>query len=443
MRALLSKAVAILALSGCLRAAENADAPVQTATAVQPANPALTQSPENEGLYDRIEKCCTPRSGIQFQILYSGEVLGNVSGGARQGAIYEGLLKAGLQIDLEKVWGWKEARFFAGALYAHGPSLTQNYVHDLNVVSNIDAYDSLRLNELWFEQGFLDGRFSIRLGQLAADTEFFVCDSGGLFINSSFGVLPIISLNFEAPTFPLTAPGLRMEWKLNEAFLWRTGIFSGDLGSQSGNNKHGARFSINSDNGAFILTEAVYKINAGEGAKGPPGVFKLGGFYQTGEFPDVSGSNITHRGDYGAYVISDQAIYREHSGCGCKDGKECAKPDDQGLNVFGRAGFAAPASRNLVSGYVEGGLTYKGLIPGRDKDVCGLACSYTRISNDVHSDSGGAVQTHHETVIEATYQAALTDWLTFQPEFQYVINPGAIAHAPNAVVIGARFSLTF
>ena len=59
------------------------------------------------------------------------------------------------------------------------------------------------------------------------------------------------------------------------------------------------------------------------------------------------------------------------------------------------------------------------------------------------SDSGGAALSHHETVLEATYQAALTDWLTFQPEVQYVINPGATAPAPNAVVVGARFSLTF
>ena len=36
-------------------------------------------------------------------------------------------------------------------LYPHGESLTDKYVHDLNRVSNIDAYDSVRLYDLWFE----------------------------------------------------------------------------------------------------------------------------------------------------------------------------------------------------------------------------------------------------------------------------------------------------
>ena len=386
MRAILTIAVAVLALSGGVQATENESASDQSATADQPANPARTRSAESAGWYDRVEKCFQSRPGVQLQVFYTGEVLGNVSGGVRQGAIYEGLVKAGVQGDLEKLWDWKEGKFVINGLYAHGPSLTQNYVHDLNVVSNIDAYDSARLNELWFEQGFSGGLFSLRLGQLAADTEFFVCDSGALFINSSFGVLPVTSLNFDAPTFPLAAPGLRLEWKPNEAFLWRTGVFSGDLGSQSGNNKHGVRFSFDSQHGIFVLTEVVCKINAGERAEGLPGVFKLGGLYQTGEFADVSGVGSAHRGDYGIYVIADQAIYRDRSGCACKEGKdntEGAKSNDQGLNVFARAGFAVPDSRNLASGYLEGGVTCKGLIPGREKDVCGIACSYVHISEDV------------------------------------------------------------
>ena len=37
----------------------------------------------------------------------------------------------------------------------------------------------------------------------------------------------------------------------------------------------------------------------------------------------------------------------------------------------------------------------------------------------------GAPSQGSETVLEATYQAQVTGWLQVQPDFQYVINPGA------------------
>lgn len=43
---------------------------------------------------------------------------------------------------------------------------------------------------------------------------------------------------------------------------------------------------------------------------------------------------------------------------------------------------------------------------------------------------------------EATYRAALTPWLSIQPNFQYMINPGADAQIKNATVLGVRFELT-
>ena len=48
------------------------------------------------------------------------------------------------------------------ALYAQGSGLTNAAVHDFNTLSNIDAYDSLRLYETWLQQEFAGGKFSIR-----------------------------------------------------------------------------------------------------------------------------------------------------------------------------------------------------------------------------------------------------------------------------------------
>lgn len=45
--------------------------------------------------------------GVDFSVTYIVETLGNISGGVEQGAIYEGLLKAQVDLDLEKMRLWK------------------------------------------------------------------------------------------------------------------------------------------------------------------------------------------------------------------------------------------------------------------------------------------------------------------------------------------------
>jgi porin len=88
-------------------------------------------------------------------------------------------------------------------------------------------------------------------------------------------------------------------------------------------------------------------------------------------------------------------------------------------------------------------VTYTGLFPGRDSDVLGAGFIYTRVSDDARTDIGAPLSSHHEAVIEVSYQAALTKVLTIQPDFQYIVNPGVVHPAPNAVVLGMRFSLAF
>ena len=159
------------------------------------------------------------------------------------------------------------------------------------------------------------------------------------------------------------------------------------------------------------------------------GSYKLGGFYDTQTFDDLSGGG-RQRGEYAFYVIADQEVWHEPG------------DPDQGLRLFGRIG-AAPADRSTVSFYFDTGINYQGLLPSRDKDMFGIGLSYTKISNDLLDDNGVPVESHHETILEVTYRAALTTWLSVQPDFQYVFNPGATGTQQNAVVAGLRFTLNF
>jgi len=298
---------------------------------------------------------------------------------------------------LEKLAGWKGGSFLAHVLYPHGPSLTEKYTRDFNRVSNIDAYDSVRLCEVWLQQEWSDGRYSLRFGQLLADEEFFTADAADLFLNGAFGELPVASQARPAALWPVAAPGARFRWKASERFSFQTGVYS-NVGDWDEGNKHGVDWRLGRY-GVLVLAEAACNWKNG--------TLKLGAFYRNADEEAL-------RHCAGGYVVVEQRL-------------------GQQLSVFARAGVA-PNSRYTVPFYCDAGLNYKGLFPGREKDVAGCACGYTRV---------GGGETHHEATLEATYKAQINEWLSVQPDVQYIFNPGAVARAQNALVAGLRMKVEF
>jgi porin len=57
--------------------------------------------------------------GVKFAATYIGEVLGNSSGGLKQGAIYEGRLNLAVDVDLQKLVGIDKLTFHANMFQIH------------------------------------------------------------------------------------------------------------------------------------------------------------------------------------------------------------------------------------------------------------------------------------------------------------------------------------
>ena len=110
---------------------------------------------------------------------------------------------------------------------------------------------------------------------------------------------------------------------------------------------------------------------------------------------------------------------------------------------------------------VDAGVTYKGLFPGRELDLSGVAASYGRIGNAARgldrdeirfTGTGGTIR-DYEAVLEITYEARIAPWWTLQPDFQLIAHPGghvtpplaapSARPIPNALVLGLRSSITF
>jgi porin len=371
--------------------------------------------------------------GFTFTGEYTGEAWGNISGGLKPGATYDGLLRLTQQLDLQKFVCWNGASIFASWLYPHGEDLSREYTGQLNLLSSIAAYNSFRLSELWFQQKFFGDKASIRIGQLAADLEFYQSKDANLFINSCFGTFPTISFGTDLPIYPVGGLGARVDFHPSPSISTRAAIFDSNPGEQNTNDKHGTLFHLDPSAGILVIAEAVYQINPTVQNKGHDQTYTIGGYYDSRKF---TGDFIqqTHWNNCGFYAIADCQLYR-------KTPYVNEQSSNAGLSGFASSSWAL-ADRNEVSFYVDTGINYSGLFPGRDKDLLGLAFSYTKISSQFLVDDI-PVRSGHETILEGTYRYQVNDQIYLQPDLQYIFNPGAFRHLPNAFVIGLRFDVTF
>ncbi len=415
----------------------------------QPAAPAGAERLTGDwgGLRQRLAD-----AGFAFAAASIGEILGNATGGVRRQAVYEGRLELALDIDLARALRWNGAQFHVSAYQIHGRGLSTGALgSNLMVASNIEATRAFRLFTLWLQQDLFDGALQARLGQLAADEEFFVSDSAASFINSTFGWPALLAADLPSggPTYPLATPGVRLRIAPAAGWTVLAAVFNGDPagpgdGDPQRRNASGTAFRVN-DN-VFAIAELAYALNQGENARGQPGTYKLGAWVHGGRFADQhyddaglsladpasSGNPRQRRRNFGFYAIADQTIWRPAGG------------SEGGLSAFLRLA-GAPGDRNLLSFSVDGGFAWRGPIPGRGDDVLALGAAFARVSGDARArdrDSAlfappGDPVRRWEAAIELTYQAQITPYWMLQPDFQYVFRPGAgvaVATAAGSVV---------
>lgn len=406
------------------------------------------------------------QNGVTVNLSYQGELLANLGGGIKRGAAYEHEILGEVDVDLEKLLHWSGATFHVSAYDYAGAGLTKGFVGSLATVSSIEAPPpSVRLFTLWLEQKVLEDKIAIKAGVLALDEERFAKTvPGDLFVGATFGYPDGLAVNLPAggPTYPLSAPAVLVEFKPVPILDLRAAVFSGDPTGHSG-----ATFPAESTPNGTVIGFGGGTLITAEAALTPEpkqeGVvtrFRLGGWYHTGDrFADQhfanNGLSLANpaatgvpRNDVGSWAIYGAAEAMLYRVPGTKD---------QGLAAFARlAGL--PDAQNEVSLYADGGLTYKGLLPGRANDTAGIAFAYLGISpaaqaldRDTRLFSGSPAFPirDHEIMLEVTYQAELTPWWKLQPDLQYWIHPGG--NVPNddgrlrrnATVIGLRTSVQF
>ena len=353
--------------------------------------------------------------GIELELVATVDVLGNVSGGIDRGVEAPFNFDLAMEVDTEKAVGWSGGRLRVYFLGNTGGD-TNQHVGALQVASSIEAPDTFKLYEAFFEQKFFGDRASLLVGLHDLNSEFYVTERSGVFLNSSFGIGPEMA-QIGPSIFPTSAMTARLRLAPTENTYVMGAVYDGVPGDPT--NPYGTHVDFARGDGALAIGEVGYMREEGRYVK-----VGFGGWHQT-EFDNMLTGARTD--NHGYYAIGEIDLWRGEDG--------------RGVGVFGRLGFAQ-GDRNQTDLYAGGGINWTGPLAGRPADVAGVAFAYARNGDDFLRMSPGLF-TRGETVLELTYAIQATPWLLIQPDLQYFLDPGTDRALDDALVIGARVGVTF
>jgi len=388
--------------------------------------------------------------GIYVGLTYANSVLANLHGGLRRGVIDQGLAQGVLTVDFEKLAGLNGLSLYSNVFQIHNTGrIRRDYVDGINTVDAIEAVPTTRLSELWLEQKLANGAASLRVGQLAADIEFFFAGLSDLFLQSDWPTITAVNLPSGGPAYPLSTPGARLKIDPNENVSLLFAVYNGDPagpgipGDEQSRNRYGLNFRVNDP--AFMMFEAQFRSNQGNQDTGLARTLKVGGWTHLGTFEDQRFANdgtllaggsshpAHRRGNSGIYGVIEQQLYRPPGGSATS-----------GVSVFSRVS-TSPSDRNLIDFYIDGGIVFANMISQRPEDKFGASVIYARFSNGVRAfdrDQIAAtglpgVVRDFEMNLEFTYRAQISAGWTIQPVLTYVWHPEGNSHR-NALVSGAK-----
>ncbi len=351
------------------------------------------------------------------------------SGRGRFAGSYDAIVTA----DMERLLGIQ-----GGELYVHVEGFwpKEQGIDGASVGSffgvNGDAMprDAAVVTELWYQQALLDGDLLLRIGKMdlsggfdcsgcpvSFDCNRFANDETSQFLNSALVNNPTIPI-------PYYGLGAAAHYAPHGADWY---ITAAAADAQNDHRETGFRTTFHDEDYFFSIAETgiTPRLNS---TKGPlQGTYRLGMWYDP-QPSSHSDSAKEYRDNTNWYLNCDQMLLRETA----------AEGDEQGLGAFFRYGYA-PSSRNDLTQFVSAGLSYQGLIEGRDEDVLAMGVARGYLSdhaNVTYLDDA-------ETVWEIFYNAKVTRWMNVSPSLQYVVDPGADSAKKDAVVFGLRAQMTF
>ena len=396
-------------------------------------NPAYSADLPPAGSAPAPAPAAAPSGAYSLNLLYTGELFDNTLGGLRQGVSYMNNIDAQLQVDTGKAFGWTGGTFVAEGFYANAVSTGNKFVGALDQQSPIDTAAGVamfRLYQLYYDQNF--GATDVRFGIYDLETEFSSLKPEALFMSKDLtwntaldqaGTMPMNG-TIGPGNYPYTPLALRIRENFSPSVSVQVAVANGAADNPNNLAQNGVYFS--QAYGAMFMGEADYT---------PDKYTKLmaGAWGMTSKLPDFGqlnpgGSQRMIYGELGAYVGGAARLYNAGN--------------HRGLDAFFTFGAATPQTTNVAQSF-NAGLVYTGLLDARPGDKAGVSMNVNVASNNWRQMQAmqGMTLGYAETSFEATYRAKINEYLTIQPDIQYITQPNYSTTLKSPLVLGLHFEL--
>ncbi|WP_312681127.1 carbohydrate porin [Stenotrophomonas chelatiphaga] len=381
--------------------------------------------------------------GIAFRGDYVGEAMGVVDGGyGETGARYAQQVRVGMDLDMGKLAGWDGGTLHVTLNDRRGRSTSVDFVGNRFPIQEAYGGQYTRLTELSYDQKFADGQSYFKLGYYAMGNQFGLHSLLTHFVNAAFCAHPLaMSGNSGWYNYPVARWGGEIAQQVSPALNVRTGWFQVNPNLGGNIERNAFRPFASGTTGSLFPVELTW--TPGKGGD-HPGVYKLGGYYDTSRVARRGLEPAATTGRHGGYLLAEQRLTRE------------AADPERGLTAFAQYMVSDTDTAQIRRWYALGGV-YQG-IGSRPQDSIALgyvgadinrrlidARRASLVDAGVPGDSPLYHLSQAEELFELSYSVQVTPWLMIRPDVQYIVNPGTFAYTrtDNAWALGVQAKVTF
>ncbi|WP_260928971.1 carbohydrate porin [Novosphingobium sp. 9] len=383
--------------------------------------------------------------GIDLNLSYGNEFAANASGGTNKDATAIGQVTAGVTLDMDKIAGFRGGSLHGTITYRHGPSLVDKAGLDtLQLVQEAwGRGQTWRLTEFYWDQQVAPG-VDIKAGRLTmgSDFESLGCDAQNLtFCGAAVGNL-VGDYWYNWPVSQWGAVGkvTRRNWYA------MAGVYEANTHNLDNN------FALNHAGADGVTVPVEFGWIAHLGAHGLPGVYKIGGWYNTQHADDLQlavdhqlvGDRdidpLRRKGRYGAYI----AIRQQLTGTYVDDPVK-GPTTTSGLSI--QLNYTQADRRTArTDDQVTAAAIWTAPFAGRPEDDVALFVGRTNVNAraayaeqlaDPRSE-----RAHAEYVGEFYYSLHLMPGVMLRPNVQYIVDPGGYRSRTDEVILGLKSAFT-
>lgn len=356
--------------------------------------------------------------GISIGLSLALDGFDNFLGGKKSGQTGASTVDVSADINTKELFGLNGGNFHIDLENHAGGNPSRTLVGDLQVFDRLSFRSYLQIFELWYQQKFFGGKLSIKIGKADANRDFAVVSNGQMFLNSSAQLAPTL---FVLPTTPAPMAGISVFYRPNPILYVNLGIYNANRGDD---------YLIFVGNPQDYQPTSGGVLAIGESGLtwshllrlGYEGDFRLGVWGHTGKFSKLNGG--FRYGAEGFYSILDQTLWKPPA----------ARDSQRGVRAFVEYGHTERSVAAIYQ-HLGGGISWTGPFPSRPDDIIGFDPQCAFLSPDADFPHS------YELALEAFYRANLTGWLNFEPDLQYIVNPGG--RYANALVATLRAEVVF